>query len=85
MRNLFLLTTRRGSDFYMVAEDYAQAIEMFRGFIEQDDFHARDYYKIEAITHITKELYFFGADNSPALDVAENKLILPDTKPKGAE
>ena len=79
MRSLFLITVCSSKDFYVVAESYAQAHDLFSKMIESLR-ESKDYYKIKSIRHITEEIYFFP--DKEAVLYTEKTLILPDTKPK---
>ena len=73
-RSLFIITTNAGNEFYLVAESYADAHELFKK-KKQD---RQDYYVVKGIKHITEEIDFYP-DTSAILHDEKKRLILPDT------
>lgn len=83
MQSLFRVDTVSGGSFYVVAESYAGAHDLFRKMVETNEREVHSYYKIVGITHITEEIYFYPNDRKNAvLYDKERTLILPDSKPK---
>ena len=85
MRNLFRVTVSCGS-FYVVAESYADAHDLFKKMVETNEREVQGYYKVVSITHLSEEIYFYPNDKKNAVLYEKDKrLILPDSKPKTGE
>ena len=86
MRNLFRVETVSGGSFYVVAESYADAHDLFKKMVETNEREVHSYYKIIGITHLSEEIYFYPNDRKNAVLYDKYKqLILPDSKPKTGE
>ena len=86
MRSLFRVETVSGGSFYVVAESYADARDLFKKMVKTNEREVHRFYKIVSITHLSEEIYFYHNDRKNAVLYDKDKmLILADSKPKTGE